>query len=93
MKKAHSAVSVSPLTGPYETNKNAKLWTLNYRTGKVYEFRNLSKFVRDHLELFDGASDSQAWAGISKLKYAQQGKIFRGKSDYKGFLLVDWKED
>nr|DAP96422.1 MAG TPA: Acetone carboxylase alpha subunit [Caudoviricetes sp.] len=50
------ALKKSPLTGAFETNIRAKRYTLS--DGKrEWEFRNLSKFVRDNAELFGISTD------------------------------------
>lgn len=45
------ALLESPLTGPYETNIRAK-WYRVSNGAREWEIKNLSKFVRDHVELF-----------------------------------------
>ena len=45
------ALLESPLTGPYETNIRAK-WYRVSNGAHEWEIKNLSKFVRDHVELF-----------------------------------------
>lgn len=45
------ALLESPLTGPYETNIRSK-WYRVSNGAHEWEIKNLSKFVRDHVELF-----------------------------------------
>lgn len=47
-------VQKSALTGPYETNKSAERWKLRSpNRGEIFEFTNLSHFLRNHSDLFD----------------------------------------
>lgn len=67
------ALKISPLTGRFETNKEAKCWRLRSPSGVIYELRNLSKFIRDNSELFgiDGTNDKSV------------SKVLKGLSDAK----------
>jgi predicted nucleic acid-binding Zn ribbon protein len=76
--KIKAGIATSPLTGPYETNRNAKDWHLIDPTGREHRFRNLSLFIRSHPELFgpddlsprgrDGNAPCRAAVGLANLR-------------------------
>ncbi|OOR90252.1 hypothetical protein B0181_04965 [Moraxella caviae] len=49
---ATAAAKISPKSGRYETNVNAKRWLIISPSGQRFEFSNLQHFVRNHPELF-----------------------------------------
>jgi hypothetical protein len=52
-QKRLEALHCSPIAGPFETHFAAREWSLIGPDGTVYRFKNLSLFIREHLELFD----------------------------------------
>lgn len=64
------SIKISPLTGPFETNIRAK-WFRVSDGSHTWEFKNLSKFVRDNADMFgcDPANKSQ-WERVAKGLYA-----------------------
>lgn len=89
--KAQSCIATSPLTGKFETHMHAKKWVIQSPCGEVYECRNLKNWLRDHEELIDGTV-SQAWDGITKIKYSMQGKRKNISHQWKGWRLIEWGE-
>ena len=91
LEKAHEVMSIRPLTGPFETNINARDWVIQSPDGQIYECRNLKLWLREHAEMLDGTVE-QAWDGISKIKYTMQGKRKFPSHQWKGWRLVSWGE-
>ena len=47
------AAKLSPVSGPFETHRDAKLWrVVSLSSGERYEVRNLGKWCRDNPHLF-----------------------------------------
>jgi len=89
LKKAHEALPVHPLTGPFVTNINARDWVIQSPSGQIYECRNLRLWLRDHEDMLDGTV-VQAWDGISKIKYTMQGKRKFKSYQWKGWRLISY---
>lgn len=87
--KAHEVISIRPLTGPFETNVNAKEWVIKSPDGQIYKCRNLKLWLREHEEMLDGTV-AQAWDGITKIKYSMQGKRKCKSYQWKGWKLLEW---
>lgn len=52
LKLGTDAAKESPIAGRFETNQNAKIWTLVDPEGNEIEVRNLLLWCREHTELF-----------------------------------------
>ncbi|MBU3173344.1 hypothetical protein [Clostridium estertheticum] len=89
LNKAHDVISIRPLTGPFETNINARAWKIQAPDGQIYECRNLKLWLREHENMLDGTV-AQAWDGISKIKYTMQGKRKNKSYQWKGWQLIEW---
>ena len=89
LESAHEAAKDNPLTGRFETHVNAKTWVIKSPTGEIYECRNLYNWLREHETLIDG-SVRQAWDGLSKIKYSEQGKRKNPSHQWKGWTLISW---
>lgn len=68
---------------------NARSWVIQSPDGDVYECRNLLQWLREHEDMLDGTI-SQAWNGISKIKYSMQGKRKNPSYQWKGWRLLRW---
>ncbi len=88
LKKGTEAAKKSEKSGRFETNIHALLWTLKSPKNKIYEVRNLNKFLRDNPELFDGSFE-QARAGIQRMRQFQQGRTPRSVNQWKGWELLN----
>lgn len=86
LAKGTPAAQQSPIAGPFETNREAKIWRLLSPTGERYEVRNLALFCREHPELF-GDEPELAYAGLRQVQAWLQGKTRRRVSQWKGWTL------
>lgn len=91
LDKAHEIAKTHPLTGRFDTHMHAKTWIIQSPTGEIYNCRNLKNWLRDHADLIDGTV-SQAWDGISKIKYTMQGKRKNKSHQWKGWRLLEYGE-
>jgi len=91
LRRAHEAAPFRPLTGRYATNIHAKKWIIQSPSGQTYKCRNLLNWLRQHEQLLDG-TPRQAWDGITKIKYSQQGKRKNISHQWKGWHLISWGE-
>ena len=89
LELAHEAAKISPLTGRFETHMHAKEWIICSPDGNVHKCRNLKLWLRDHEDMIDGTV-SQAWDGITKIKYSIQGKRKFKSYQWKGWKLLQW---
>lgn len=91
LSKGTAAARLSPVSGPFETNQNAKHWVLRSPDNVLYEFDNLSKFVRDHPDFFANAVSARtalsAAAGCTVGTPAPSRKS-RKVNQYKGWEVV-----
>ena len=92
VKKAIDAARISPLSGPFETNAVAKTWEIQSPDGEKYHVRNLALWAREHDELLP-SSPAQFCQGIRDIKRTYLGKKKRGSSQYKGWILIEWKDE
>jgi len=92
LEKAHEVAKTHPLTGRFETHMHAKTWVIQSPSGEVFECRNLKLWLREHEDMLDGTV-KQAWDGITKIKYGMQGKRKHINHQWKGWRLINWKED
>lgn len=81
------AARKSPLAGPFETNRHAKIWRLVSPSGERYEVKNLNFFAREHF----GAGWLNFAAGIRILKRSLEGKTARPHGSHKGWRLDEDK--
>ncbi len=81
----------SPIAGPFETNQEAKIWTVVSPSGRTYTVRNLTKFFRDNPDLIPGNTPSQAAHGIYEIHKTMRGKRVRSRGvwQWKGWRLLD----
>lgn len=91
-EKATAAARVSPLAGPFETNRGAKHWILKSPEGVLHEFDNLALFIRLHPDWFPNPhSASTALASAASCMAeettppSRRGREFSG---YKGWQVV-----
>ncbi len=89
LKKAHEVRLHHPKTGRFDTHANAKEWVIQSPSGEIYNCRNLRNWLRKHEDMLDGTV-SQAWDGISKIKYSMQGKRKNKSYQWKGWRLIEW---
>lgn len=87
LKLGTAASLKSPISGPFETNRNAKIWHVVSPEGETFVVRNLSKWCRDNAELFAPDSWQSARAGFRTLNRGIQGKTPRTVSQWKGWTL------
>ena len=97
LKFGTEAASKSPRAGGFDANVSARGWTIASPTGKVYSFRNLQKWCREHADLFgEPLNDNQAAyriaSGFRQIKRSYEGKRgdSRPVSQYKGWHLLSW---
>lgn len=90
LRKGTLAAQASPIAGPFETNKEALIWTIKSPEGVTYNVRNLNKWLRDHAEMLPGTPE-QARAGFMQIKRSMQGKTKRAVSSWKGWALLSWE--
>lgn len=92
------AAQKSPVAGRFETNQNAKVWTLVSPEGKIYQVRNLLLWAREHTDLFDkppgDRSAQQIRAGFAAIAQTMRGgrgpeKRQRGSMSYLGWTLKE----
>lgn len=90
LKLGTDAALKSPIAGPFETNREAKIWHLqNLTTGERYKVRNLRKFCRDNPKLFAPTPWETASRGIMAVQASIAGSRLRGSvPKYKNWTLV-----
>lgn len=96
-KAGTEAAKVSPKSGRFETNINAKDWHLISPEGKHYYFHSLNFWLREHCrELFGCEPDSQEYrnvqSGLCGAKRATLGKKY-GYCTYKGWQVLPTEDD
>lgn len=94
---AVEAAKVSPNSGRFETNTNAKDWHLVSPEGKHYRFRSLNFWLREHCREFFGCEpDSRGYinagAGLRNAKRAMLGGKYPCCT-YKGWRVIPVEED
>ena len=85
------AAQKSPVAGPFETNQNAKHWVLKSPKGVLYEFDNLTLFVRKHPEFFPNPKSARSALAASAACLAGKpypSRKYRQFSQYKGWQVV-----
>lgn len=82
----------SPLAGPFETNVNAKGWTLKAPDGTIHEVNNLSLFIRQHPDWFPNprSARSALSSAASCARDETTPKSRRGRTvgQYKGWQVL-----
>lgn len=77
LKLGTAAAQQSPISGPFETNQEAKIWVLIDPAGKETTVRNLLKWARENTELFDkppgDRSARQISAGFRQIAQTMAG--------------------
>ncbi len=91
LQKGTAAARVSPIAGPFETNRNALTWTLEAPDGQRYTVRNLNLWLKNNAPLLDGTPE-QARAGIMQMKRSVEGKTKRAVSQWKGWRLIKYEK-
>lgn len=81
---ASNAAKTSPNSGAFETNVNSKHWILKAPNNVLYEFDNLSNFIRNHPDWFPNPRS----ACTALCAVANGWKNGRGVSQYKGWQVV-----
>lgn len=82
------AALLSPVAGPYETNREAKVWeVVHLPTGRRYRVRNLRKWCRDHPELFAPDPWRAAYAGLMQVHAWLRGRTPRPVTRWKDWSL------
>jgi hypothetical protein len=89
LKMGTPAAKQSPIAGSFETNQEALIWTIKSPDGITYTVRNLSLFIKNNPELFDGTVD-QAKHGFYAIKQSMTGKRKGSVSQWKGWQLLSW---
>jgi transcriptional regulator with XRE-family HTH domain len=90
LKSGTQAARLSPISGPFETNQEAKIWHLrNTRTQTDYVVTNLRKFCRDNPHLFAPSPWESAYAGLRQV----QATLFGSRKNnpttrYKNWTLI-----
>ena len=96
LKKGTDAIKCSPVTGRFETNQNAKIWTLVDPCGKEIVVRNLLNWSRENAELFGkppgDKSAIQISSGFKAIRKTLDGKP-GGAYTYFGWTLKCLPED
>jgi hypothetical protein len=92
-KAGTEAAKLSPVAGRFETNQNAKVWTLISPGGVEYRVQNLLLWARDHTDLFEkpkgDRSADQISHGFAAIAQTMRGKRKpgRGAMSYFGWTL------
>lgn len=89
------AAQKSPIAGSFATNQNAKHWVLKSPEGNLYEFDNLTLFVRTHPEFFPNpysARSALAASGACLAGKPYPSRKGRQFSQYKGWQVVWYGE-
>lgn len=91
LKLGTPAARKSPVSGPFETNHNAKTWTIKSPHGKIYTVRNLALFCRTHAELFAPDPPENAYAGLRQIASTLRNhrRACRPVLQWKGWTLED----
>lgn len=90
LKKGTVAAQKSTIAGPFETHRNALIWVIRSPEGVTYTVRNLSLWIREHIDFLPGTV-AQARSGLMQIKRCMEGKTKRQVSSWKGWTLVRWE--
>lgn len=83
------AARISPRSGPYETNINAKTWIVISPTGEEYTVRNLRLWCDSNANLFAPHEPRRAIGGLRQVAAWLAGKRRRQVSQWRGWTLKD----
>lgn len=83
------AARISPRSGPYETNINAKTWIVISPTGEEYTVRNLRLWCDSNANLFAPHEPRKAIGGLRQVAAWLAGKRRRQVSQWRGWTLKD----
>jgi hypothetical protein len=83
------AAKRSPIAGPFETNINAKHWTVIAPDGAEHHVRNLRLWCERHADLFAPHPWRNAYAGMRQVAAWLAGKRRRQVSQWRGWTLKD----
>ena len=86
-KSGTCKAKISPISGPYETNQEAKFWVVIDPDGVEYQVKNLALFCRVNAHRFLPNTPEQAYAGLREVNKWLRGKSKRTVSQYKGWTL------
>jgi hypothetical protein len=93
-KAATKAAKLSPVAGRFETNRNAKVWTLISPEGVEHRAQNLMLWARDHTDLFGKPpgdnSAIQIANGFKAIAQTMRGKRGPGKKQRGATSYFDW---
>lgn len=93
LKKGTIAAQSSPICGRFETNREAKIWTLIDPSGNEVVVRNLLMWARANTNLFDkpegDKSAKQIAAGFMAIAQTLRGKRKTPAMTYFGWTLKD----
>lgn len=88
LKLGTPAAQLSPISGPFETNQEAKIWFIRYLpTGEEFEVRNLNKWARDNAESLAPDPWQNAVAGLRRVNASLRGKTRTPVSRWKDWTL------
>lgn len=87
LTKGTGAALKSPVSGPFESNQEAKRWWVISPDGDTYEVVNLAKWCRDNPDLFDGHSHRLANHGLRQIQLSLMGRTKRRVSSWHGWSL------
>lgn len=91
LKKGTEAARRSPISGPFETNQNAKHWVLKSPEGIIHEFDNLNLFIRSHPAWFSNPKSASTALRASAACLAGRPSPSRKNrqfTQYKGWQVV-----
>jgi hypothetical protein len=88
LRRGTPAAQESPIAGPFETNQEAKVWSLrSLATGERYDVRNLALWCREHEDLFWPDDWERAYAGLRQVQAWLMGHTRRKVSRWKDWTL------
>lgn len=82
------AARLSPKSGPFETNQEAKCWFIVSPDGDEYEVINLRKWLRDNAALLPDGRDDLAYSGLRQVQLCLMGRTKRHVGGWKGWTLA-----
>ena len=93
LKRGTAAALLSPNSGPFETNINAKHWKLKSPDNVIYEVDNLTKFVRDNPKFFPNPTSARSALSASAAciaGVASPSRKHRQFGQYKGWQVMEY---
>lgn len=90
LRKGTPAALISPRSGSFETNINAKDWILIDPDGNEHQIRNLNLWCKNNAYDLFGREPEQVRAGFLQIKRSMQGKRPKNPAMYyMGWSLKD----